>query len=321
VGRLKGRAEQSPPSTPDCVLVIDKPAGPTSHDVVAIARRAMGVRQIGHTGTLDPLATGVLALVVGRATRLAAYLSGADKEYVAKVRFGAATATYDAEAPRDAAGAAPIPRSGAEIEDRLHEFRGTYLQQPPPFSAKKIGGTPAYKLARQQKTVEITPAQVTVRELQLRSYRDGVAELRLVCSSGFYVRSLAHDLGQRTGCGAFLEELRRTRSGDFTLQDALALDEVMEAGHAAGDRGVPMHRLLPWLPAVVLSSEGARRTAHGNTLGEADLSPALPALGNRWDGSVDPSGGRVRLLNSDGALIGLAESRAPRTLHPVLVLV
>ena len=308
----------------DFVLVIDKPPGPTSHDVVAVVRRAIGVKRIGHTGTLDPLATGVLALVVGKTTRLAAYLSGTEKEYVARVRFGATTATYDAEAARETAPSTgmQVPRTETEVARALPGFLGTYLQQPPPFSAKKIAGTPAYTLARQQKPVEIKPARVTVRELELRGYAGGLAELRIVCSSGFYVRSFAHDLGQRLGCGAFLEALQRTRSGDFTLEDAVPLATVIADPIAATARAVPMHRLLPELPAVVLTDEGVRRTGHGSALRDGDFTPSTPAF-------VPPLGGepgtpppvRVRLLDGRGALLGLAEAREPRTLHPVLVLV
>ena len=199
--------------------------------------------EIGHTGTLDPLATGVLPLVVGRATRLASLLSGVDKEYLARIRFGTTTSTYDGEGDtadlrrRRCHQRRPSPR-------RCPEFRGTYSQMPPPFSAKKVGGTPAYKLARQQKPVELKPVHVTVSALDLRRYTDGVAELRLVCSSGFYVRSLAHDLGQRLGCGAHLESLRRTRAGAFEDADAVPLDTIVREGPATASRVIPIDRLL-----------------------------------------------------------------------------
>ncbi|MGH9372290.1 MAG: tRNA pseudouridine(55) synthase TruB, partial [Vicinamibacterales bacterium] len=185
------------------VLVVDKPAGPTSHDVVARTRRAIGVSRIGHTGTLDPLATGVLPLVVGRATRLARFLTIDEKEYVAGVRLGSATATYDAEdrVIRDPDGGPillkPVPGASVgeeQFREVLPEFSGTYWQVPPPFSAKKIGGTPAYLYARLRKEVEVRPVKVTVRELDVLEYANGLAKVRVVCSSGFYVRSLAHDI-------------------------------------------------------------------------------------------------------------------------------
>ncbi len=307
----------------DGVLVIDKPPGPTSHDVVAVVRRALRVERAGHTGTLDPLATGVLAIVIGRATRLASFLSGADKEYVARIRFGASTATYDAEPaagagsplPGEIAGLAPAPAESA-LAAALPGFVGTYPQQPPPFSAKKIEGTPAYKLARKGKPVDIKPSIVTVHELELRSYAEGLAELRLVCSSGFYVRSLAHDLGQRLGSGAFLEGLTRTRAGDFTLDDAVTLDALAggDGPAAAGDRLISMERLLPHLPSVRLTAEGARRASHGNTLSGRDFMESLEA-------SRAGNDAEVRLLDADGRLLGIAKPGAGGLLHPAIVLV
>jgi tRNA pseudouridine55 synthase len=308
------------------VLVIDKPAGPTSHDVVAVVRRAVRPDKIGHTGTLDPLATGVLPLVIGRATRLASFMSRADKEYVAKIRFGIATDTYDAEGQDVSAHAtgestAVVSRlREAAIVEALAAFRGRYFQTPPPFSAKKIGGTPAYKLARQQKPVEVSPVEVTVPELELREYADGLAEIRLVSSSGFYVRSFAHDLGQRLGCGAHLEALRRTRAGDFTLADAVALEAIVADGLPVVERRlVPMNRLLPHLPEVVLNDLGARRASHGNALGPGDLVSGCDGVGA---GTIASSGtDRLRLLDGAGSLIGLAERGGDGLLHPVVVLV
>jgi tRNA pseudouridine55 synthase len=302
------------------VLVIDKPAGPTSHDVVAVVRRAVGLARVGHTGTLDPLATGVLPLVIGRATRLAAFMSGADKEYVARIRFGMATETYDAE-DRPAPGTGPVAVPGlhlSAIVGTLPAFAGRYLQTPPAFSAKKIAGTPAYKLARQGKPVEVKPVEVTVSEISLLSYDDGVAEVRVVCSSGFYVRSLAHDLGQRLGCGAYLEALRRTRAGEFTLDDAVplgALAAVDGDGLAVAERQlIPLERLLTHLPAVVVSDAGAKRASHGGDLRPEDFAPRTLVPGGAGEN-------RLRLFDGSGALLGLAEPRASGLLHPVLVLV
>jgi tRNA pseudouridine55 synthase len=310
------------------VLVIDKPAGPTSHDVVAVVRRAIGIARVGHTGTLDPLATGVLPLVIGRATRLASFMSGADKEYVAKIRFGLATETYDAEGRSGDSRAGRTPESvaavarldEAAISDALLAFKGRYLQTPPTFSAKKIGGTPAYKLARKRHPVEVKPVEVTVRQIELCSYADGLAEVLLVCSSGFYVRSLAHDLGQRLGCGAYLEGLRRTRVGELTLNDAVPLEAVAVEGVAVvKQRLIPMGRLLTHLPAVVVSDLGAKRTGHGSALGPEDLQGAFPEVGGAsGEGSAER---RLRLLDRAGALLGLAERRGDGLLHPVVVLV
>lgn len=307
----------------DGVLVIDKPAGPTSHDVVAAVRRVLGGGKVGHTGTLDPLATGVLPLVIGRATRLASFLTSAEKEYVAHVQFGAATATYDAEgaetgpqASDDVRGGdavAPVPSGAAAIEAILPSFTGTYLQQPPPFSAKKIAGTPAYKMARRQEPVEIKPVEVTVTALTVERYSDGVAELKVACSSGFYVRSLAHDLGQRLGCGAYLAALRRTRAGEFGLDVSHPLANVVAPGAPIGDWVVPLSRLLPDMPSVSLTEAGASRVRHGSPLRPGDWVGGLPDIAER--------SGRIRLLDSEGRLVGLAARQAGGLLHPAVVLV
>jgi tRNA pseudouridine55 synthase len=307
------------------VLVVDKPLGPTSHDVVARVRRAIGITRIGHTGTLDPLATGVLALVIGRATRLAQFLSADEKEYVAGIRLGLATATYDAEERlvRNGVGNPVLLRpvahrpalAEADLREAIAGFEGTFWQVPPPFSAKKVAGTPAYLLARLQKNVELKPVQVTVREIQLTGYADGLATVRVACSSGFYVRSLAHDLGQRLGCGAHLESLRRTRAGEFGLDRAVALSVVQEEGPAALARLVPVEALLPRLPHVVVNERGAQRVAHGNTLTAQDLWDA--------DRTVPPGAapGPVRVMDAEGALLAIGQPAAGGLLQPVVVLV
>ena len=296
------------------VLVIDKPAGPTSHDVVAVVRRALGVDRVGHTGTLDPLATGVLPLVIGRATRLAAFMSGADKEYLARVRFGTTTPSYDAEGVEAAPVNGSVPAGAREILAVLPRFSGTYLQQPPPFSAKKIAGTPAYKLARRKSPVEVKPAEVTVRDLDLLGYADGAAVVRIVCSSGFYVRSFAHDLGTVMGCGAYLEALQRTRAGTFVLDDAIPMNHVIENPDEVRSRIVPLERLLPDLPAAKLTEPGLRRASHGNTLTGSDFRLAEAESGV-------PVGARCRLIDPSGRLVGIADMAAGGLLHPSVVLV
>jgi tRNA pseudouridine55 synthase len=303
------------------VLVVDKPAGMTSHDVVARARRALREKRIGHTGTLDPMATGVLPLVLGRATRLASMLSGASKTYEAGVRLGCATDTYDAmgrvAGHPDAAVAAsltiPAPETlaPADVEAALERFRGTYHQTPPPFSAKKIGGVASYTLARRQQAVALAAVPVTVSELVLVHYRDGLATVRVTASAGFYVRSLAHDLGVALGCGAHLARLRRTRAGAFTEGQAVALEAIEGEGPEAATRVIPMQELLPDVPAARLTERGASRAGHGNALRPEDLEGPVPAL----------SGGRIRLLDPQGRLLGLAEPRPGGLLQPVVVLV
>lgn len=305
------------------VLVIDKPQGLTSHDVVARVRRAIRESRIGHTGTLDPMATGVLPLVVGRATRLAALLSGASKQYEAGIRLGCATDTYDAtgaiegdaEGRTPAMHPCPAPQGLDEpaVAGALERFRGSYAQQPPKFSAKKVGGVPAHRLARRSREVELSAVPVSVTELVLLDYRDGLAQVRLTASAGFYVRSLAHDLGAALGCGAHLASLRRTRAGSFDLPQAVPLDVVEAEGMESAARLIPLGRLLPDVPAVVLNERGARRASHGNVLSPEDLQT--------WLSGPLTEAGKVRLLEGSGALLGLAEPRPGGLLQPVVVLV
>jgi len=294
----------------DGVLIIDKPAGPTSHDVVTAARRILGAARVGHTGTLDPTATGVLPLVIGRATRLARFLTAAEKEYVARVQFGWATDTYDAAgrpAPGVAAELRPVTREA--LEEALAGFRGLLLQQPPPYSAKKIGGVRAYDLARRQTPVEPRAVPVTVHALELRAFDGCTAELRVVSSAGFYVRTLAHDLGRRLGVGGHLAALRRTRSGDFEETAAVPLEALGSPAAAAGF--ILLDRLLPNVPAAVVRAPGLRKVEHGQDLDPGDLVrwPALP-----WPPLI-------RLLDEAGHLIAVAEPRSDsRFLHPSVVL-
>jgi tRNA pseudouridine55 synthase len=294
----------------DGVLVVDKPVGPTSHDVVARVRRALQTPRVGHTGTLDPLATGVLPIVVGRATRLASFLSGSAKEYVAGIRLGGATETYDA-AGRETVPPPPAGVAIADVNEALRAFRGTFEQAPPPFSAKKIGGVRAYKLARKRTPVQPVPVSVTVHQLALESYRDGLVLVRVAASAGFYVRSLAHDLGQALGCGAHLETLRRVRAAGFPADTAVPLSQIEERGLEASRWLVPLDQLLQDIPAVVLSERGLKRAVHGNHVSPDDTSPPVVSLGTD----------RYRLIDEAGHLIGIAEARAGGLLHPIVVLV
>ena len=308
----------------DGVLIIDKPTGPTSHDIVACVRRTLSLKKVGHLGTLDPLATGVLPLVVGRATRLASLLAGASKQYDAVIRLGLITDTYDitgtvvggADAPRPDPTSAEInglqPSPGT-IAHAAAGFVGSYPQRPPPFSAKKIDGVRAYDLARRRQPVEVTPAQVTVEALTVLSIDGPRVRCRIVCSSGFYIRSLAHDLGDALGCGGCLETLRRERHGPFNLQAAVPLAQIVEKSAWVATQFVPMGSLLPSIPAVVVSDQGARRAAHGNPLRVADIVPAA--------GLPLPNTGRVRVLDERGRLLAVADRRGDGTLHPKIVLV
>jgi tRNA pseudouridine55 synthase len=309
----------------DGVLVIDKPSGPTSHDVVAGVRRALALTRVGHTGTLDPLATGVLPLVLGRATRLSRFLTASEKTYEAAIRLGVATDTADAlGTPLGDASTGPWP-SAHDVDRALDAFRGRFFQQPPAFSAKKIDGERSHRLARSGRAplARPEPVEVTAFAIELVSVDGGTVVLRLRCSAGFYVRSLAHALGERLGIRGHLVALRRVASGIFTLAQALPPSVLDEPGGAdrARDAVIALDALLPDNPAVVLTDEGVRRVRHGRDLGRESIAtgypPDIAATGAAHDGEA-----RVRLLDRDGQLLGLAVRRGgAEVLHPAVVLV
>lgn len=289
-------------------LVIDKPAGWTSHDVVARMRRIAGTRRIGHLGTLDPMATGVLPLLLGPATRLARFFEDSEKVYEGVVRFGFGTTTYDAEGePTSEPVAYTVDRD--HIQDLIAQrFLGEFAQMPPAVSAKKIGGTPAYKLARQNKPVELKPVTVTVHEFSILETSGDRLRVRVRCGAGTYVRSLAHDLGVCTGVGAHLESLRRTASGSFTLEHAVTIEEaaaLAEQGRLQ-ERLIPAARLLPAIPTEVVDETTARHIREGR---DFNASPFLQA-------SESPF---LKAVNRSGDLLAMAERKLHRIYHPVIV--
>ncbi|MFZ1087360.1 MAG: tRNA pseudouridine(55) synthase TruB [Terracidiphilus sp.] len=286
------------------LLVIDKPAGMTSHDVVGILRRITREKSIGHLGTLDPMATGVLPLMLGKFTRLAQYFSSAEKSYSGTIRFGYATDTYDTE------GVPATPDSSPTLTlDQLRaaarRFHGEMQQMPPAYSAKKIAGTPAYKLAREGKPVELKAVRVLIRNFEILAL-DGVqASFTMSISAGGYVRSVAHELGQDLGCGAHLSSLRRTQAGDFTLADAHTLDELQAlAGNAEALEAQCIHprALLPEMPSVtgdVLALGRLRNGAQAN-LPEFSQAPL------------------VKVFAGQRELVGIAKRVAGTLFQPVV---
>ncbi len=295
----------------DGVLVLDKPEGPTSHDVVARCRRALRTRAIGHTGTLDPMATGVLVLVIGRATRLAQFLSGQPKSYDATFRLGLTTDTWDRTGTTFAARDSCDVPDDAAVAAALAGFIGRHPQMPPPYSAKKVEGVRAHVLARRGEPVAVQPAMVELLECELLAMESPRCRIRLRSSAGYYVRSLVSDLGQALGCGACLEELRRTASGGFSLADAMGLAALEHDPAGAEARMVRLEQLLPDLPAVRLDEESARRAGHGNEI------PVPPGPG----GPEVAGAAAVRLLAPDGSLLGVARPAGrPGFLHPAVVL-
>lgn len=292
----------------DGVIVVDKPEGWTSHDAVGKMRRLANQRRIGHLGTLDPMATGVLPLVIGRATRLSQFYTSSDKKYDAVVRFGHSTSTYDREG-EPTSPVTDISIDCDQLERLLERFRGRIMQTPPPVSAKKVGGVPAYKLARKNKPVELKPVEVTVYDLSLVSCSGAEARLRAHCSAGTYLRSLAHDLGQILGCGAFLQELRRTQSGPFTsgmARTISSLEKLSSEGRLA-EALIPAVDLLPEYPAERVDSLTAGQIRQGR---DFRTSPFRVPRGTQY----------VRAISPEGELIAIGEVRLPNLYHPILVL-
>jgi tRNA pseudouridine55 synthase len=314
----------------DGVLIIDKPAGLTSHDVVARVRRILSERRVGHTGTLDPFATGVLVILVGRATRLAQFLSGAEKEYEATVRFGYATETGDVTGRKLETTPAQIASgeivhgwSEHEIEAALSGLRGEIEQVPPMYSAKKVQGRKLYELARRGIEIERAAVRVWIRELEvvprdneslLLPGEDGTSDLRVRvrCSAGTYIRSLAESIGERLGVAAHLASLRRTRAGDFRVEDAMSIDELQERTEAGKAEAfiLSADAALSGLPFVHLTADEASRTLNGIALHLSEGS------GSEWRDNAP-----VRMRDTDGRLIAVGfYDAANGSLRPRVVL-
>jgi tRNA pseudouridine55 synthase len=308
------------------VLIIDKPAGLTSHDVVNRARRILGHRSIGHLGTLDPMATGILPLVTGNFTRLAQFYVSSEKTYEGIVRFGFSTDTYDAEGESTSA-PQTVALKSEEIEAIAARFRGIIQQVPPPFSAKKIKGVPAYKLARKRQEVVLPAVQVEIKEFEILSVEIDRIHFRARVASGTYMRSVAHEMGQHLGCGAHLETLRRTTVAEFTLADAHTLDELAAAAGKTGqptpdpseppagsevkgtnelltDFFIHPRKLLPNLPSVTADELTAARIRSGRTVNLPELSRAR----------------QVKVFVGQRDLIAIATRVAGTLFHPKLVL-
>lgn len=315
------------------VLIIDKSPGLTSHDVVNRARRILNQRSVGHLGTLDPMATGVLPLVIGGFTRLAQFYLMSEKTYEGTIRFGFSTDTYDAEGEPTSAEIDVAP-SREQLESLAGRFRGVIAQTPPPFSAKKIKGVPAYKLARKQQEVRLEPVEVEIKELDILSVDHDRAQFRARVASGTYMRSVAHDMGQALGCGAHLESLRRTSVAEFTLADAHTLEEIAASvaavkdsqpfchpdrsfavpqGKGSGVEGpcpppetlfIHPRKLLPHLPCVTADEMATAHIRSGRTVNLPELSRAR----------------QVKVFSGQRDLIAIATRIAGTLFHPKIVL-
>jgi tRNA pseudouridine55 synthase len=309
----------------DGALVIDKPQGKTSHDVVDAVRHLAGFRQIGHLGTLDPLATGVLVLLLGRATRLVQFYSGRRKRYSAGFRFGFATNTYDSDGEAQGPDSL-LPLDREKLERFAQERIGRFEQMPPAFSAKKIHGRPAYELARKNQVVELKPVEVELFEYKLVELEGNVARFVIECSSGTYIRSLAHEMGQRLGCGAHLSEITRLAVGEFSLDQAVKLEELAEAarGGRFANYLIKLENLLPNFPRANVLPVIERRVRHGTkfNVSIAQIQPGraeqMPGATSELDaGEVRPP--RLRVFSQQDKLIAIAEAVVPRTYQPVVV--
>lgn len=297
----------------DGVIVVDKPRGWTSHDVVNKVRRIAGTKRVGHLGTLDPAATGVLPVVVGRATRLAQFYTRNDKIYEGVIRFGHSTDTYDSDGMATSPDVA-VTLDRAELDRIFDRFRGEFEQVPPPISAKKIAGRPAYELARKNQPVELKPVRVEVFSLEILRPEgckpEGCeAEVRVHCSAGTYLRSIAHEAGQALGCGAFLKSLRRVASGDFKIESARTLEQLasMAAEGRLEEAVIPAAQLLPDFPMELVDSITASQIRNGR---DFRVSPFHARQDARF----------VKAVTAQGDLIAIGEARLPHLYHPVLVL-
>jgi len=289
-------------------IVVNKPAGWTSHDAVAKVRKLAGTRRVGHLGTLDPMATGVLPLVVDGATRLAQFYVRSDKVYDAVIHFGNSTDSYDRDGtPTSAAVEVEIARE--RLEPLLDGFRGTIQQTPPPISAKKIDGTPAYRLARKRVPVELKPVEVTIHSIELTQCAGAEARIVVHCSAGTYLRALAHDLGQLLGCGAYLDKLVRLRCGDFSIEQARTMEQLEEL--AREDRFIeayiPAAEMLPEFPSEFVDTLTTTFIRQGR---DFRVSPFRVRAGARY----------VKAVGQRGELIAIGEAKLPNLYHPMLVL-
>jgi tRNA pseudouridine55 synthase len=279
------------------VLVVDKPKGITSFDVVREVRRALNVKKVGHTGTLDPMATGVLPICIGDGTKIAQFITEATKAYDATVKFGATTDTLDAEGK--VLERRPVPTLTRELlESALAKFRGPIQQVPPMYSAIKIGGKRLYELARAGEEVERAARDVTVFELTLRDFSADELQLSVTCSKGFFVRTLAADLGEALGCGAHLCALRRTQSGPFSLSQAIPLADVVAQGPAVASRLVGLSDSLKDVPAHQLTEAEASRARHG---GVVEVAAGLT--------------GTLRVFEPNGTLLAIADAVKGRLVY------
>jgi len=286
------------------LIILDKPSGMTSHDVVSIVRRATGERSVGHLGTLDPMATGVLPLLLGKYTRLAQFFNQAEKQYTGHIRFGFATDSFDADGTPTSE-PAPLTKSFAELQQLAAHFRGDMDQVPPVFSAKKINGVPAHKLARAGKEVPVKPARIHIHRFELNGLEGDTATFVMHVSAGGYVRSVAQELGELAGCGAHLSSLRRTQAGPFTLAESITVDDLKRLMPAEIEARLPHPRtILPQMPSVMVDAQTAGRIRNGMQANVPEFSQAE----------------RIKLFTGQREMLGIVRRIAGTLVQPEIVM-
>ena len=304
----------------DGLILVNKHQGCTSHDLINGLRKILNIQKIGHFGTLDPLATGLMIMAVGKATRLSSFFLKADKIYQGRIKFGYSTETYDSWGTPTSSEIKELPDKD-KILEVMKKFEGPISQTPPAFSAKKYQGKPLYKLARKKKEFKLRPSQVFIHSFHSKGYDPPFLDFEVKCSSGTYIRSLAHDLGQILGCGAHLSELTRTESGCFKLSDALSLEEIKKLNESGKimDCLIPIESLLPEFPKAVLKESGAALARNGNLIFPEDILRVVQQ--NSFQNSaIKEKEVILRLFCLEGKLIGLAKKDPHQnTLHPFLV--
>lgn len=289
------------------LVLIDKPGGCTSHDVVNRWRKLAQTKRVGHLGTLDPMATGLLAVVTGQATRLAQFFGRDEKSYDAEITLGVVSDTYDAEGDVQETGV-PAPTDGTAIAAALNQFRGQFFQTPPAVSAKKVGGVAAYKLVRKQIPVKLPPVEVEVRDLEIIEIYGSIIRLSITCTAGTYIRSIAHDLGEVLGCGGLLSKLRRTKVGEFRVEDSRTvtqLEQLASQGKLA-EAVVSSAQLLPQFPSEYCSVSVESQIRQGRDFRTSPFT-------------VPPGSPFVKALSFSGELIAIGELRIPNVYHPSTV--
>jgi len=305
----------------DGLILVDKPQNFTSHDIVLKIRSILNIKKVGHCGTLDPLATGLMLLALGKATRLFPFLSNTDKVYEGLVRLGFSTDTYDSAGKPTSSEDKNYPLK-ANLLKAIKKFEGEIQQVPPPYSAKKYKGKPLYVLAREKKEFELRPSKVFIRFFQLIKYNPPLLKFKVKCSSGTYIRSLAHDIGQDLGCGAHLSELTRKDVGNFNIKESHAIGEIK----GLADEGkideflIPLESLLPEFPKIILNERGSVLAKNGNLISPENIQKAI--LDESSTADISPEGEKVfRMFSLEGKLLALAKEVPERNcFHPFLVI-